>query len=74
MSKRKKSKRPKQLEARIIVENLGDGRKGISCYDPLTKRKITTGLKLWPGEVEARVRDLKRQLEMAGNYVTFAEA
>jgi hypothetical protein len=72
--KSKKSKpNKKQLEARILIKRLPDGRREILCYDPQTERDIPTGMRLWPGEVDERVRQLKTQLEQADNYVVVKE-
>jgi hypothetical protein len=68
-----KKKRKKQLEARILIKRLPDGRCEILCYDPQTEREIPTGMRLWPGEVDERVRQLKTQLEQADNYVVVKE-
>ena len=69
----RRKERPRELEARIVVRPLGDGRREVLCFCPQTNREIATGLKLWPGEVEEKVRQLKRQLERAGNYCRVVE-
>ena len=60
-----------QLEARIVVKGAeADGRHEIICHDPQTGRDVRTGLKVSGADVERQVRQLKGQLEQAGNRVT----
>lgn len=56
-------------EARIIVKPGPEGRREISCYDPVTGRESATGLR--GGDQE--IRQIKETLERAGNRVTVKE-
>lgn len=70
---RKSDKKPRQLEARIVIRPGPDGRREVFCFDPQTGREIRVHDGLHPREVNGRVRSLKEQLERAGNYVVVKE-
>ena len=60
-------------EARIVAELLPDGMTEIMTYEPYRMRLHRTGLKVPADKVDKTIRDLKTQLERAGNHVTVKE-
>lgn len=65
---------PKQLECRIVLVFLKDGRVRMSMYDPITQRNEALGIH-GPARkvVDKVVGDLKTSIERAGHHLTFCE-
>lgn len=64
----------KQLECRIVLTFMRDGRTTVAMYDPLNHRYEPLGIH-GPSvkEVDRIVKDLKRSIETAGHLLTFCE-
>lgn len=65
---------PKQLECRIVITFLRDGRIRLGMYDPKAGRYEALGTH-GPSvkEVDKAVRGLKEGIERAGHKLTFCE-
>ncbi len=61
------------LRAKIVTKPRRDGSVEILTHCPQTGRDIATGLKVKKGEVEKTVKELKQNLERAGNRVEVRE-
>lgn len=59
-----------QLEARIVVQQLANGKAEVFLYDPKTGAKARAGMTVRQDEVDREVRSLKLTLEKAGHRVT----
>jgi hypothetical protein len=60
-------------ETRICCRSLPTGEYKLVLYSPCNGRVIPTGIKCRKDALEQKIREVKLQLEKAGNYVTVVE-